>query len=194
LVPAIEKPLNVTGVVPTFVTVTDLAALVVPTATAPKLSETGEREICVPVPVKATVCGVVSASSLKVNVPLRIPIAVGLKVTLTVQFAPAATVVPQVLALMAKSPLIVILLIFSVLVPVFVSLIAFAVLVVASTLFPKARFVADSATAGVLPPLPQFGNLKFAMRVFQLKLPVALMYSCVYQKVQSSTGSTVRAL
>ena len=38
------------------------------------------------------------------------------------------------------------------------------------------------------------GNLKFAMRVFQLKLPVVFMYSSVNQKVQSSTGSTCMAL
>src|SRR6266852_3740023 len=38
------------------------------------------------------------------------------------------------------------------------------------------------------------GNLKFAMRVFQLKLPVVFMYSSVNQKVQSSTGSTCIAL
>jgi hypothetical protein len=42
--------------------------------------------------------------------------------------------------------------------------------------------------------LPHPGNLKLAMRVFQLKLPVVFMYSCVYQKVQSSTGSTCMAL
>jgi len=42
--------------------------------------------------------------------------------------------------------------------------------------------------------LPQLGNLKFAMRVFQLKVPLVLMYSCVYQNVQSSTGSTCMAL
>ena len=42
--------------------------------------------------------------------------------------------------------------------------------------------------------LPQPGNLKFAMRVFQLNVPLVLMYSCVYQKVQSSTGSTCMAL
>ena len=35
-------------------TVTDLAALVVLTATVPKLSKIGEREICVPVPVERT--------------------------------------------------------------------------------------------------------------------------------------------
>ena len=42
--------------------------------------------------------------------------------------------------------------------------------------------------------LPHVGNLKFAMRVFQLKVPLVLMYSWVYQKVQSSTGSTCIAL
>ena len=42
--------------------------------------------------------------------------------------------------------------------------------------------------------LPQDGNLKLAIRVFQLKLPVVFMYSSVNQKVQSSTGSTWMAL
>src|SRR5438132_1707374 len=43
-------------------------------------------------------------------------------------------------------------------------------------------------------PGAQPGNLKEPMRVLQLNLPSALRYSCVYQKVQSSTGSTVIAL
>lgn len=42
--------------------------------------------------------------------------------------------------------------------------------------------------------LPQPGNLKVAMRVLQLNVPVVFKYSCVYQKVQSSTGSTCIAL
>ena len=42
--------------------------------------------------------------------------------------------------------------------------------------------------------LPQLGNLKFAMRVFQLKVPLVFMYSWVYQNVQSSTGSICMAL
>jgi hypothetical protein len=37
---------------------------------------------------------------------------------------------------------------------------------------------------------PQPGNLKEPMRVFQLKLPLAGIYWFVYQKVQSSLGST----
>lgn len=50
---------------------------------------------------------------------------------------------------------------------------------------------ADSEKSGAA---PQFGNLKLATRVFQLNEPVVFMYSVVYQKVQSSTGSTVMAL
>src|SRR5207248_6005506 len=42
--------------------------------------------------------------------------------------------------------------------------------------------------------VPQFENLKDPIRVCQLKAPVAASYSFVYQKVQSSPGSTVIAL
>ena len=42
--------------------------------------------------------------------------------------------------------------------------------------------------------VPQPGNLKLEMRVFQLNVPVVFMYSWVYQNVQSSTGSTCMAL
>src|ERR1700704_1899083 len=64
--------------------------------------------------------------------------------------------------------------------------------------FPPCVTVTDEGDApmvnsGVTVP-PQPGNLKFAIRVFQLKLPVVFRYSVVNQKVQSSTGSTVMAL
>jgi hypothetical protein len=52
---------------------------------------------CEPVPVKVTVCSVEGALSLKVTYPVRVPVAEGEKVTCTVQFAPAASEVPQVL-------------------------------------------------------------------------------------------------
>ena len=59
--------------------------------------------------------------------------------------------------------------------------------------FGKVSLVAESAAVAPL-LAPQFGKMKFAMRVFQLKLPVEGMYSWVYQNVQSSAGSTVMAL
>ena len=41
---------------------------------------------------------------------------------------------------------------------------------------------------------PQEGNRNEPMRVLQLNVPLLLMYSCVYQNVQSSPGSMVIAL
>lgn len=70
------------------------------------------------------------------------------------------------------------------------------VLMVEVPLFPCSTVTDDGDAliekSGVV--TPQFGNLKFAMRVLQLKEPVVTMYSCVYQNVQSSTGSTCMAL
>ena len=96
--------LIVTAVVPALVRVTDLAALVVVTVWLPKASEVGDKLTAVmPVPVSDVVWGLVPALSLTDSVALRNPTAVGLKVTLMVQFAPAATLEPHVL-LWAKSP------------------------------------------------------------------------------------------
>ena len=50
-----------------------------------------------PVPARLTVCGLPVASSVIVMVPGRLPVAVGVKVTVMVQLAAAATDVPQVL-------------------------------------------------------------------------------------------------
>src|ERR1700722_9258969 len=51
----------------------------------------------VPVPVRVTRCGLPPALSVIVIVPVWVPVAVGVNVTLIVQFAPAVTEVPQVL-------------------------------------------------------------------------------------------------
>ena len=57
----------------------------------------------VPVPVRLTVCGLPVALSVRVTAAVRVPLAVGVKVTLIVQLAPAATELPHVLVC-AKSP------------------------------------------------------------------------------------------
>jgi hypothetical protein len=49
-----------------------------------------------PVPVKPTACGLSLALSVILTEAARVPIAEGVKVTLMLQFAPAATEVPQV--------------------------------------------------------------------------------------------------
>jgi hypothetical protein len=49
------------------------------------------------VPVRLTDCGLPEALSVIVKLAVRLPAAVGVNVTLMVQFAPAATLEPQVL-------------------------------------------------------------------------------------------------
>jgi hypothetical protein len=50
------------------------------------------------------------------------------------------------------------------------------------------------ATLGAGSPHWHVGNLNEAMRVLQLKVPLFIKYSLVYQKVQSSAGSTLMLL
>ena len=60
------------------------------------------------------------------------------------------------------------------------------------TAWPKAdgfsEEINDVADEGLL---PQDVNLKDPIRVFQLNEPLVVRYSFVYQKVQSSAGSTL---
>ena len=56
-----------------------------------------------PVPLSDTDWGLFAALSVSVSVPVRLPVAVGVKVTLIVQLAPGATEPAQVLV-WAKSP------------------------------------------------------------------------------------------
>ena len=61
----------------------------------------------VPVPVTLVVWGLLLALSVTLRVAVRVPAAVGVKVTLIVQLPPAGTLAPQVLVGIAKSPLFV---------------------------------------------------------------------------------------
>src|SRR5207302_682928 len=90
-------------------------------------------------------------------VPVRAPKAVGVKVTLMVQFPPAAKVVGlvgQALApvlVAAKSPEAANELIVKAAVPVFVSVTVIGVLVVVSNWLPKSRLVGTNPTPGPVP-------------------------------------------
>ncbi len=94
-------------------------------------------------PESGTFCGLFEASSVIVMLPVRVPNWLGEKVTLITQFFPAASVLPQGFGLVAgaKSPLVAMLAMFSVALPVFVSVTLFAVLVV-----PTCPTSATSAT------------------------------------------------
>jgi hypothetical protein len=91
---AIEVIVN--AAVPTLVRVTVFAALVVPTVTVPKLKLVGDSSAVVPIPLSGTSCGLPDALSVTPKEALRVPVAVGLKVTLKVQLAPAAKDAAQV--------------------------------------------------------------------------------------------------
>ncbi len=73
-----------------------------------------------PVPLSATVCGLLAALSAMVRVPARLPAAVGVKVTLIAQLAPAAIDAAQLL-LAPKSPLAAMLVMLKAAFPVFLS-------------------------------------------------------------------------
>src|SRR5438093_712554 len=94
--------------VPVFDSVTVCAALVVPKVWLAKVSEVGERLAVVvgaaPVPVRPTVCGLPEALSVTLELPVRVPDAVGVTVTLMLQLPAAARNPPQ-LSVSAKSPL-----------------------------------------------------------------------------------------
>jgi hypothetical protein len=95
------------AVVRWLVKVTVLAVLVVPTVALANVrlvaeSATGED----PVPLRFTICGLFAALSVKVSVPVRMPVKVGMNVTPTLQFAPAAMLDPQVFVAIEKSPVV----------------------------------------------------------------------------------------
>lgn len=133
----------------------------------------------VPVIVMLDVPVVAVAEAVKVNVDVAVPLAGG--VTGLLEKAAVTPVGrPEALRVVAElNP-------------------ARLVIVIVLVPFPLCGILSVEGEAmmvksGVAEP-PHVGNLKFAMRVAQLKLPVVFMYSVVNQNVQSSTGSTVRAL
>lgn len=107
-----------------------------------------------PVPESEILCGLPDASSVIDTAPFRVLVAVGSKVTLIVQFAPAATLEPQVLVC-AKSPLfapvMAMLVMFSVALPLLVRLTTCAVLLMPTNWLPKSRPVPPRATTGPTP-------------------------------------------
>ncbi len=90
--------LMVSVAVPLLVSVTVCAALVVPTCWLLKVRVLLDNVTAgaIPVPLRLTLCGLPAALSVIDSVPVRVPVAVGVKVTLMVQLAPAATEAPQV--------------------------------------------------------------------------------------------------
>src|ERR1700742_3972996 len=113
---------TVSGPLPVLVRVTVFAALVVSNPWLENVSEVGERltpGAFAPVPVRPTVCGLPATLSEMLNVPVSVPVAVGVKVTLIVHAAPAPNDDPQLLV-WPKFALAVIEVIVSAVVPILV--------------------------------------------------------------------------
>jgi hypothetical protein len=99
LLPVTAMLVRLKVALPLLLRVTVCAELVVSTGWLPKERLAAERlatgPLPVPVPERLTICGLPLALSVMVTAPLRVPVAVGVKVTLIVQLFPAATLVPQ---------------------------------------------------------------------------------------------------
>lgn len=149
--PVVEALMPVKDTVPRLSSVNVFAALDVPTAVFGKFADAGVSLAATPpVPERATVCGLPGALSVIVKVPVRVPEAVGVKVTSILQFFPAASVLPQgfVLAVKAKSPLVAMLLMFSVALPELVRTTDFVVPVEPTATVPQVSEVVDKVTLG----------------------------------------------
>ena len=130
-----------------------MAELLVPTVTDPKLIELVESVTgALPVPLRLTVCGLFAAASVKVSVPVAAPVAAGVKVTPTVQVAPAATLLPQVLLAIVKWAVAAMLVKLSAVVSWLVRVTVLDELVLPTTTVPKLKLLADRVTGCV--PVP----------------------------------------
>jgi hypothetical protein len=85
---------------PVLLRVTVWAALVVPTPCAEKLSALGLATLVLPwpVPLRAMLCGLPGALLVMATLPVRVPLAVGVNVMLSVQKLPTLRPVPQLCA------------------------------------------------------------------------------------------------
>jgi hypothetical protein len=94
--PVVEIAMPVSDTFCLLLRVNTFAGLVVPTFCAGYVLLAGVNVAWgAPVPESETVCGLLGELSVIVRVPVRVPTWVGVKVTLIMQFFPAASVLPQ---------------------------------------------------------------------------------------------------
>src|SRR5205823_2776797 len=157
--PEAANELMVKAAVPVLVSVIVIGALVVASSWLPKPRLVGANPLSLPdaLPICASVCGLPPALSATDSVPVRAPEAVGVKVTLMEQLAPAAKVAGLVahafapVLVAAKSPEAANELMVKAAVPVLVKVTVIGALVVASSWLPKSRLMGANPTAGAVP-------------------------------------------
>jgi len=146
------------GPVPVLVSVTDCDALVSPGWTEPNERLVAERvtvESERPVPLREIDCGELDALSVMVMAAVSAPVAAGVKWPWIVQFAPAATLAPQLFANRneeASAPVTPILDILTATAPVLVKVICFDAVVAPISSAPNATL--DDESEIVVPPVP----------------------------------------
>ena len=118
--------------------------------------------------MRETACGAPAALSLTLSDAVRVPLAVGLKMILTLQVAPAANELPQVWVC-AKSPALIPVMatpaMLRVVAPTLVSVTVFAGLVVPMLTVPKFRVVGNSFAVVPVPPSVTCCGLPAALSV-----------------------------
>lgn len=94
--PEVATLLTLSATLLGLVSVIVFAALATSTCWSPKARLAGEKVgfSMMPVPVRATSCGLLTAASVYVRSPVRVPVSLGVNTTPTVQVQPAATCVP----------------------------------------------------------------------------------------------------
>jgi hypothetical protein len=155
--PLAATPEIVNVAFPVLVTVIVCATLVVPVVWLPKFKLTLEKPIAgavalVPIPDKRITCGLPVALSTMTTDPRSAPVAVGVKVTLIVQVAEAATEVQ--LLVCAKLPLAVMPITVSVAPPLLVRVMVFPALAVLIAWAPKFKSIAERLTVATEPEIP----------------------------------------
>jgi hypothetical protein len=172
--PVIVIPEMVNGAVPVFESVALCVGLAVPIVCPLNVRVDGEAVAmgAVPVPVSDTLCGLPDALSTTVTEPDRVPVALGVKVTLIEQLAAAARVAPHVFV-SAKSPLLVMFEIAIASLPVFDSVMVCAALVVPTGCAPKSKLVGVRLATGA-PPVPASATVCGLPEAvsFKVRLPV----------------------
>jgi len=163
-VPVMVSDVSEAEAVPVFLTVTTWAAVVAPTAVEAKARLVGDTEIAAapaatPVPERETVC--VPTLSATASVAVSAPEDAGLNSTETVQLAPAASEVPQVVADFTNELELVPLTVSDVseaeAVPVFLTVTTWAAVVTPTVVEAKLRLVGETemAAAPAATPLPE---------------------------------------
>src|SRR6516225_2557195 len=161
-------PATVKVVVPTLVSVTIWAGLVVPRGTEAKYRLVGVSLAVEPIPARLTFCGLPAALSVTLSIAVRVLDAAGLKVTRMMQLAPAANELahPGYCAKSAASvPVIAMPVTVKVVIPTLVRVTIWAGLVVPTSTGAKYRLVGESLAVVPTPARLTFCGLPAALSV-----------------------------